>query len=223
MSLRGGVSGWALVALAASTGIAQAADPLNLLVSHDVTVVGADGVTRTTRFAERVYRRDGLVWMERVVPERIHQPKPSEGKPHKHIDTSTAARWIEQGETLRMRLVNAEERMIIDVQPAEYGNIGFDGNWTSVYHLIDPAVLAKLRRTDRAATPGSRWYEGRVNGRQLRILWDEAARYPRRVESSEDNGRASSVMIASTAPAPKTLPWRATRGFREKEYSDLLD
>ena len=56
------------------SGASLAAPPdLNLLVKHHMTELGADGVTRTVSFAERVYRRDGMVWIERVLPPEAHR------------------------------------------------------------------------------------------------------------------------------------------------------
>ncbi|MDI9719186.1 hypothetical protein, partial [Pseudomonas aeruginosa] len=47
---------------------AVAAADLDAVLQHESRTVTADGVTRTTLYRERMVRRDGHVWVERVLP-----------------------------------------------------------------------------------------------------------------------------------------------------------
>ena len=47
---------------------AFAAADLDAVLLHESRTVTADGVTRTTMYRERMVRRDGHVWVERVLP-----------------------------------------------------------------------------------------------------------------------------------------------------------
>lgn len=205
--------------------LAQAApaSDVNLLVEHDITELTGDGVTRKLHFQERVYRRANLVWVERVLPAGAHQATDHAqgGHDHKHIDLAAAARLItlEPNKSLNVRLVNAHDRVVINVPPAEYGNIGFDGNWANAWHLLDPKQL-------KAMSPvGGRgpWYQLKKGDTTVRVAWDQSGEFPRRVESANASGSHRKLMVVSDLPAPKQLPWTKIQGFAQKEYSDYLD
>ena len=205
-----------------STASLAAPPDLNLLVKHHMTELGADGVTRTVSFAERVYRRAGMVWIERVLPPEAHREADHAkgGHDHKHMDIAAAARWItKEGEQpVRIRLVNAHDKVVVNVPAAEYGNIGFDGNWANAQYLLDPQQLKTM--TSKAGG----WYERSANGRSVKIQWDAKAEIPRRVESADRNGTFRRTMQAETIPAPNKAPWDETKsGYQSKEYSDYLD
>lgn len=209
--------------LAASVGAACAAPPdLNLLVRHEISELGADGVTRNLSFQERVYRRAGLVWVERVVPAAAHRADEHAhgGHEHKHMDLAAAARWItrDDGQAPRLRLVNAHDRVVVAVPEAEYANVGFDGNWENAVHLLDPRQLKGMR------AEGGGWYESAGAERVVRVLWDARAEVPRRVESTARAGNSRRLMVAEPIPAPRNPPWlRVGSSYQQKEYSDYLD
>src|SRR5262249_9226086 len=52
---------------------ARAADApdQNLRIAHHVLSIGKDGVQRETRYADRMYRREGAVWIEREMPTAL--------------------------------------------------------------------------------------------------------------------------------------------------------
>lgn len=209
--------------------VAAAAGDLDLLVRHQVVSVGADGVTREVRFSERVHRRRDLVWVERVIPpaarhDHVSDPKAHAGE-HDHADLAAAARWLTRSDdgAVRVRLVDRPGRALIDVPPAEYENVGFDGQWDGAYHLLDPHRLATMQPSPRKAPAGCRWYEAVASDSVVRVLWDEAAAYPRRVESSGRSGTVRKAMVAEVVPAPATAPWERLSGYRGREYSDYLD
>lgn len=215
-----------LFSLLPAAAAAATAGDLDLLVRHEVVSVGTDGVTRQARFSERVHRRQDLVWVERVLPEAARHPADAHpAEAHDHPDLAAAPRWLTRSDhgAMRVRLVDRPGRALIDVPPAEYENIGFDGKWDNAYHLLDPRRLAAMRPTTRQAPPGCRWYEAESGDSRLRVLWDEGRAFPRRVESSNRAGTAVKTMEASIVPAPATPPWERLAGYRGKEYSDYLD
>jgi hypothetical protein len=214
--------------LAGPCTAALAADPdLDLLVEHDLTEIGADGVTRNVHFQERFHRRDGMIWIERVIPAGAHEAgaHSSADHEHKHMDLAAAARWItlEGGTLPRVRLVNGVDRVVVEVPAAEYGEIGFDGSWESAWHLLDPRQLQSMRPAPGQAPAGTRWYQAAAGQQTVRVLWDEKARIPRRIESSNAAGTSRKRMTASDVAAPRSAPWKTLAGYQQKEYSDYLD
>ena len=210
--------------IAAATAFAQ---DLDLLVQHRIKVVGMDGVTRTTEFAERVVRRKNQVWIERVIPAGVHEAKAHAPSGHgdKHLDLSTAARWItlEGGKTLNVRLVNAEDKIVVSVPAAEYADIGFDGKWDNAWHLLDPRQLQAMKPLAGEAPAGMRWYESVSGDLTVRVLWDEKAEIPRRVQSGNDTGSVRKSMSARDVAPRKSLPWTQIGSYGQREYSDYLD
>lgn len=89
-----------------------------------------------------------MVWIERVLPPEAHREADHAkgGHDHKHMDIVAAARWItKEGEQpVRIRLVNAHDKVVVNVPAAEYGNIGFDGNWANAQYLLDPQQLKTI-------------------------------------------------------------------------------
>jgi hypothetical protein len=203
-----------------------AADDLALKVEHETTTLGADGVTRITRFAERLIRRDNQSWVARIVPPGAHDEQ-TEGhdKNHKHADLSAAARWVQRADDgrLRVRVVDSHDKMVVDVAPVEYANIGFDGKWATAAQLLDPKQLQQMQPVARKAPAGARWYQGGSREAVVSVLWDEAAMYPRRIESANASGTRRSAMVVTREAMPAALPWAAVAGYTHKEYSDLLD
>lgn len=203
------------------------AGDLALKVEHDITTLGADGVTRIVRFGERLVRRDKQSWVERILPPHAHEAEDHKAgdKGHKHMDTSAAARWVQLGEDgkLRVRIVNVHERMIVDIAPVDYANIGFDGKWTTANQLLDPEQLKRMKASSRSAPAGTRWYEGGTAQTRVQVLWDEKEQYPRRIESANPAGTSRSTLIATREAMPARLPWTRLDGYVQKEYSDLLD
>ena len=216
-----------LLLLGLAAALPAAAQDLALLIEHESVSLGADGVTRTTRFAERLIRRDQQSWIVRVIPDGAHENAEHQAgdKAHKHMDLSSAARWIElqKDGKVRVRLVNNHDRLIVNVPPVDYANIGFDGKWISASNLLDPNHIKKMKASNRTAPAGARWYEGGTKDAKVFVLWDEEMQYPRRIESANNTGTRRNVMAVKREPMPKAMPWSSLKGFTEKEYSDLLD
>jgi hypothetical protein len=203
------------------------ADDLALKIDHESTSLSADGVTRITRFSERLVRRDQQSWLARIIPSGAHEEADHKvgGKGHKHMDVNAASRWVVKAADgkLRVRIVNDHEKLVVDVPPTDYGNIGFDGRWSTANQLIDPAQLQRMKASSRQAPAGARWYEGGNRDNRVWLLWDEKAQYPRRIESANTRGTQSSLMVVTREPMPDRLPWTGLDSFVQKEYADLLD
>lgn len=206
--------------------LAQAQD-LALKIEHESTSLSADGVTRITRFSERLVRRDHQSWLSRIMPAAAHEEAEhsSGAKNHKHMDVNAASRWVVRGGDgkLRVRIVNAHEKLVVDVAPTDYGNIGFDGRWSTASQLVDPLQLQRMKASSRVAPAGTRWYEGGSRELRVMLLWDEKGQYPRRIESANAQGTQSSQMVVTREAMPERLPWTGLESFSQKEYADLLD
>lgn len=205
---------------------AQASD-LALKVEHETSVLGADGVTRITRFGERLIRRDNQSWIARILPPGAHEEAEHQAgdKSHKHMDVNAASRWVERSNEgkLRVRLVNSHEKMIVDIAPVDYANIGFDGKWSTASQLLDSEQIAKMKASKRSAPIGTRWYEGGTQNARVQVLWDEKEHYPRRIESANSTGTSHASMTATREAMPAVMPWSKLKDYTLKEYSDLLD
>ena len=216
-----------LFALLAACASGAHASDLALRIEHDSTVIGADGVTRNVRFAERLIRRGGQSWLVRVIPPGAHRDgeHASGGRAHKHMDVAAATRWVVRTDDgrLRVRLVDEHERMIVEVAPVDYANIGFDGRWSTAAQLLDPEQLKHMKPLARRAAVGSRWYESETPDARVLVLWDEREQYPRRIESTNAAGTRRSTLTATRESMPAVPPWTRLDGYAQKEYSDLLD
>lgn len=203
------------------------ATDLALKLEHEMTTISADGVTRITRFGERLIRRDDQSWMARILPAHAHAAAEHQhgAKQHKHMDLAAASRWVERSKDgkLRVRIVDPHEKAIVEITPVDYGNIGFDGKWSSASQLLDPEQIRRMKPIATRAPAGARWYEGGNRDTRVRILWDESAHYPRHIESANSAGTARSVLIVTREPMPAAMPWTHLQGYALKEYADLLD
>lgn len=229
--------GLVLTQLSAAAAVADSAPDLApdiaLEVTHRSASAGTDGVKRTLEFTEHVVRRGNTVWIERVMPNHKDEHVDAQAsariekmaQQHEHPDLSAATRWIEHdpnGKT-SLKLVLAHDQMVVNIAPAEYGTVGFDGSWMIACHLIDPAVLSKLEAADK--TSDGLWYVSSAlqkNGR-LRVLWNAQLQVPMQVEFTSGNGdttRSTSVRILKET---QSSPWLATKKYQVKDYTDFLD
>ena len=208
---------------------------LDAIVTHESTSVSRNGVTRTERFEERVIRRQGHVWTERVLPAAAHasphgHDAKAEGAEHRHFDFEGAARHVTREGDGRTHLeyVDHDKKWTVFVPAAEYGPVGFLGNWDAEFYLVPPALIARMPvlASRKAATPdGAAWHEERRNGWTNRVLWSPALQYPLAIEALRDDGtmvRKTVVkMLPSTAAAE--LPWVGLGQFRQRAYDDFMD
>ncbi|VWD21745.1 hypothetical protein BLA18112_05406 [Burkholderia lata] len=227
---------------------ALAAADLDAVLLHESRTVSADGVTRTTMYRERMVRRDGHVWVERVLPvaaagghgddhDHDHDAGARAGvQPaaahtgHKHFNFQAAARHVTyDGKAARIEYVDAANRTVVSVPPAEYETTGFDGSWDNAYYVTPPSQLKRLAVAKRGDTPGTRWYEQAVDTPGTRgmnrILWSEKLQAPLSVEYRSADGRVVRKLTLTPAPAARraTLPWQTLASYTRKEYADYLD
>ncbi|WP_296650976.1 hypothetical protein [Paraburkholderia sp.] len=247
-----------VLACAFAASPALAAADLDAVVLHESRVVTADGVTRTTTYRERMVRRDGHVWVERVLPvaaagggrgghddhDHDHghvrknplragvQPVSAHAAQathtgHKHFNFQTAARHVTyDGKTAHIEYVDAANRTVVGVPPAEYESTGFDGSWDNAYYVTPPSQLKRLAAAKRGATTGTRWYEQAVDTRGVnRILWSDKLQAPLSVEYRSADGRVMRKLTLTQVPASrnKPLPWQTLADYQRKEYADYLD
>lgn len=208
------------------SGLPQAyAQNVDLLVKHFATSLGPDGVKRSTEFSERFARGQGSVWISRVLPSgtQADRDHAKGGEQHKHLDAATASRWISRSANgeIRLQLVPNDERLLVSVTPADYGNVGFDGSWAAAWSLIDPAGL---KRMNASAPMGDLTTYTLVEGdRKLKVVWHAKLQLPMMVESSDGNSRRQTVVQVLNATTTTSRPWEQLQGFAQKDYSDYLD
>lgn len=230
---------------------AFAAADLDAVLLHESRTVTADGVTRTTTYRERMVRRDGHVWIERVLPVAAaggdhaddhdhghdHDGRVPQGMQrasahagHKHFNFQAAARHVTyDGKTARIEYVDAATRTVVGVPPAEYETTGFDGSWDNAYYVTPPSQLKRLAAAKRGDAPGTLWYEQAVESPGARgvnrILWSERLQAPLSVEYRSADGRVVRKLTLTQAPAARreSLPWTTLAGYTRKEYADYLD
>ena len=217
-TLRAGLAGLALLAL--PHAYAQTVD---LLVKHLAVSQGADGVKRSTEFSERLTRTPDSVWISRVLPTGAHSghDHAKGGDAHKHLDVSTASRWITRAPNgdIALRLVPNDEKVLVTVAKTDYGNVGFDGSWPAAWSLIDPATLKRMKAGP--VTGDLTTYTLAEKDRLLKVVWNTKLQLPMRVESSDASSRRETVVQVVGGPASR--PWDKLQGFTQKDYSDYLD
>ncbi|KWB21534.1 hypothetical protein WL32_15360 [Burkholderia cepacia] len=230
---------------------ACAAADLDAVLLHESRTVTADGVTRTTLYRERMVRRDGHVWVERVLPavsagggqgdDHDHDHDAGPGRRagvqpaaahagHRHFNFQAAARHVTyDGKTARIEYVDAANRTVVSVPPAEYETTGFDGSWDNAYYVTPPSQLKRLAVAKRGDAPGTLWYEQAVDTPGARgvnrILWSETLQAPLSVEYRSADGRVVRKLTLTPAPAARREPppWTTLARYARKEYADYLD
>jgi hypothetical protein len=230
-----GATGAAALVLFAALGVAASAawsaPDVQVEVSHASSALGADGIQRSTAFSERMVRRANTVWIERVLPASVqaehahdHALSPP-AKGHKHVNLSAATRWIEKQANgrIKLKLVAASDKVVVDVAPAEYNNVGFDGSWLAAYHLMDPVGLKAMKQGEREGA--GRWYEAKskADASTVRVLWDEKLELPLKVLSRNAAGTTTRSTTVRVLGAVTPNPWTNTVQYAVKEYSDFLD
>lgn len=223
---------------AAAITAVQAPD-LDLSIIHYTRVQTPEGVLRESRYEEKMIRRAGHVWTERVVPksalirQAIHPhdkagPAASAGvkeHAHRHFNPVLLPRHVSNtGGQLRLEFVDFHEREVISIAPSEYENVNFDGSWINTFFLVDPKIVAALPASKKTAPSGARWHESSRDGMYQRVLWDEKRLIPLLVEKGDIEGNILERMEVRVQPESAALPrWTSLKGYAQKEYADFLD
>ena len=217
-------SSMAVLAIAALlAGTAACAQEVELLVKHTAVSYGPDGVKRSTEFSERVLRAKDILWISRVLPKELHSDHDHAkgGKEHKHIDVTTASRWISRDASgaVQMRMVPNDGKVVVAVSKTDYGNVGFDGSWAAAWSLVDPATLKRMKPVGVAGDLTT--YVQTEQDRSVKVVWNSKLQMPVSVESNDKTSRRQTlVQVVSSPPA---RPWEKLQDFTQKDYSDYLD
>ena len=208
-----------LLAFAVSARAAALPD-LDVLVSYETRQVGANGITRTETWQERVTRRGDTVWTERVLP--AHEPA-AEPAGHKHFDFDRAARWLQRDANgqMQLRYVDREHRVVVSVPKAEYGAVGFDGRWDAAASIV-PATVVERMSAAQGRAGAAQWRTEQAQGWSHRVLWSASKQVALRIESRRDDGGARRVVTAVPVAA-RGLPWQGVEAYAQKEYDDFMD
>lgn len=216
-----------LAAVAPAWAVAPAlATPsrVDVLVTYETRQVTSAGVTRTERWQERLVRRGDTVWTARVLPAggaALHASESAaEHAGHKHFDFESAGRLVERAASgeLRVRFVDRERKVVVNVPRAEYGAVGFDGQWDGAAYIVPPAVVARM---GTATADG--WRAEKAKGWSHRLRWSAAQQLPVRVESRRDDGSVTRVVSVTPMPASATVPWEGIDAIAQKDYDDFMD
>lgn len=206
-------------------GLAHA-ERVEVLITHEAQEVGKDGVTRSSRYEERMVRDTDNVWLERVLPAaaRAHEAATGPDHEHEHVDMALAGRHITvaaQGRA-RLALVLKDDKLVVDLLPTDYGTVGFRDCWACAYHYMDPAELKAMKLLRREG--GKVWYEKQNGERIQRIQWDEALALPLSLETRLKDGSGwSRVTIRPAKSGNKIAPWTQYAGFTHRDLSDFGD
>lgn len=216
----------AVAAYGATSAISLAATPaaapdLDLTVAYYSKTVTPDGVTRESRYAEKMLRRPGHVWSARVLPARV---APHEGHHHGFNHIVLPRHVTLAGKTPRVEYVDAKERAVVAIPPSEFENVNFDGSWDRAFYLLDPRLLGTMPVTARASSvAGARWREREEGGVYQRVLWDEQRQIPLVIESGDKAGTFYRRMDVTAQAGVAEAPWKKLQGYAQREYSDFLD
>ncbi len=193
------------------------------LLRHDERTIRADGSTRHVRYEERFFRDADRVLIERVLPRAaraLAERHPASAEPRVRQTARLIMRGSEGEATLA--LVSVAEGLIIDVEPADYGDFGFDGRFDTASCLFDSGALDRLVRTRRGRA--GTWYAAETPHGDERVLWSEELGLAlARVVTSVDGLTRNrlNVRVVAANPEPDHFPWSRLQGFRRISLSQL--
>ncbi len=224
----------ALVSAAGQTpeSPAAAAPDLNLRIERYASSIGRDGVQRESRYADLMYRRAGMIWIERDFPAALrandehgheHEAQGPHAN-HAHAGTAGSPLWLQRDAAgkVDVRLVLPKLRKVLDIDEANYGNVGYSGSWTTTYGVADPAQLRRMQ-PDGPAAEGVQRYRQTVSESQILIDWDVLGQYARQIEIQGPHGLTLNRITVTGVAAPAPLPWTTLQDYERGDYSDLLD
>ncbi len=221
-----------LAALAWSAPSGAAVPDIDVLLSYQSHAVSRNGITKESRFQERLIRREGHIWTERVLPQSIYKKHDletaAEHAAHEHFDFESAARLLTRDANGKMQLdyVDTARTTVVRVPPTEYGATGFGSSWTSAASLVEPAAIAAMKKLPKASpVAGASWYEESKGRHYNRVLWSDKLQIALEIESGTRDGavlRRTTVKLQPPTPAAR-LPWLGLAKLQQKEYDDFMD
>lgn len=223
----------------AQTQTQTVAPDLDLQISYYSKVLTAEGVSREARYQDKMLRRSGHVWLERIVPQTMlkashateikkvsHNHQNEKLTEHKHFNPVLIPRHVQlENGKARIEFIDKAEKMTVSVPSSEFNNVNFDGSWENSYYLIDPQLLKSMKQSAKASNvEGAVWYEREKNGIFQKVLWHTQKQIPLIVESGDRAGTFyQSVEVKIAANTQTQLPWTNLKGYTHKEYADFLD
>jgi hypothetical protein len=187
------------------------------LVTHETTDIDAEGVTRTSRWQERVIRDADQSWIERVLP---HEAAPA--RDAHAVNLRTAARWYVKRPDggVTTALVSVADHLIVDIDPGSRAGLGLEDRWRTAAQLVDLDGLAPTQ----AVAGGSVWYARASAAGYVRVLWNERLALPLAIDAGTWDGRSSShTRIEIDTHGSAIAPWSRLDGFHHADLSDLED
>ncbi|WON76418.1 hypothetical protein [Serratia sp. UGAL515B_01] len=210
---------------------ADAVPSVNLRLDYENRAIGHDGITRDSRYTDLMYRRAGVVWIERELPTAVLESKEHDHEPasphagHAHSEAQGAPLLIKQdAETgkVSVQLVLHNLQRVIDVELAHYGNVGYGGSWASAYWLVDPTALSRMEKQG-PVVDGIQHYLLHKGEKTTKVAWDVVGQYARSIEQRDSHGISIQRMTATPFADPQRLPWQPLADYQRGDYSDLLD
>ena len=212
------------------------APDLDLRITYYSRVLTPEGVTRESRYDEKMLRRPGHVWVERVLAPATdahaghdHGAKSAVNRKvaheHKHFNPVLIPRHVMlEKDTVRVEYIDAHDKVVVSIPKVEFENVNFDGSWENSYYLLDPKQVAAMPLSKQPSkVAGARWREVQKNGNFQRVLWDEQKQIPLTIESGDLANTFYRRVDVKLEPLSKGQPWSNLKNFAQREYSDYLD
>lgn len=218
-------------ATATATSSIQAAPQVDLRITYQTMSIGRDGVRRDSEYSNRVYRRNGQLWIEREMPaarlssnEHGHEHAQGPHTGHAHDEARGAPLSLKRADDgkVDVKVVLTELKRVILVDEAHHGSVGYGGSFENSYWIVPPSALEKMERVGKPKAGVQRYR--RVDGELTTLVdWDVAGQFARSVERRDVHGLERVAITAKRLPLPLAQPWKAIAGYEIGDYSDLLD
>ena len=199
---------------------------MDMTVKYFNREITTDGVLRESSYAEKMIRRKGHVWSQRILPRNTKNDPEASNHEHRDFNYIVLPRHVSfDGNNIAVEFIDTHERQIIYIAPTEYENINFDGSWSNTFYLVNPDYIAEMPITSRSSSvTNAQWHESSKNGMFQRVLWNTKLNIPLIIESGDQAGNyLHRVEVQPSTMMVKNLPWNDLQGYTQKEYSDFLD
>ncbi len=199
------------------------------IVHHHEHSESADGISRDVTFRESFQRCGNHVYIARIRPQGAVRPD-RHGDPHQAPDLASLPRVVERGRdgAATLEVLDREGHRVIDVDRGSFETVHFDANFERAASLVDAHTLASMSPLPGRLSPiaGARWL-GRDNGtRYMRVLWDDARKIARAIESGSLAGDVKDSVRLELEPVPLNEPpewWRGAENFEHFDFSNFGD